>query len=638
MITSGVSPFQAISPTPYYSADSKRLDSNPQMDHGDDQKMSKGEISKRSDQVHSSNVHSTNFYAAPHSSDNDYAHNINIPSGNKRADTNNMSLGGDQNEMNRQGTTRQEEQHDDGGESREIQRSSLKEPLHKTLYDNFHSDLTSLREATIEALQLSCQEQERLCLKGEELEARIAYMKKKIVLARDELLSKGVLGGDMDDDVRLSLVKEGGDETSSQYELGTLDEGGGTENRVNPTPPTNRFSSSREGLHGSFVSKRFSMRSSLHSSQTTQLSKGSSAGESHESHASMPHMSRSSILSMLGASKTWLDHYANGSSNENDESTGGSTTSFRISFMEGAGDGMPSRWRAREQEREKTEKQKEEEKKRLQKKALGDEMDGVGMNSTTLPKKEKSKEEKLKDLITEREEEIATLEKRTFTVDQEASSLREGISTLEIDHQQEQGEFERERRELLAEIGQVESDNENMDYMLVETGVSLDEEKIIIEILADELKGAREQLARLQYERDVQRSERRRKERSRRVSGWMRNSVSSLFGLETGEEGKQDEQQPQKSQSAQGQSQGKVARYQVPSDAMQHYQTLVNSSDDDTSAENLDQERDQSGSGSGDNQGLDRRRSYASEGTCMSSLTLDSCDLVDILEQLELDE
>lgn len=449
----------------------------------------------------------------------------------------------------------------------------------------------------------------------------------------------------MDDDLRLSLVKEGGDETSSQCELGTLDEGGSTENGVNPTPPTNRVSSSRGGLHGSLVSKRFSMRSSLHSSHTTQLSKGSSAGESS---AAMPHMSRSSLLGMLGASKTWLDHYANSSSNDNDESTRGSTASFRISFMEGAGDGMPSRWRAREQEREKTEKQKQEEERRLQQKALDNEVNGVGCNSTTLPMKEKSKEEKLQDLISEREEEIATLEKRTLAVDQEASSLREAISILEIDHQQEHGEFERERRKLLAEIGQVESDNEKMDHMLVETGVSLDEEKIIIEILANELKGAREQLAHLQNERDLQRSERRRKERPRRMSGWMRNSVSSvssLFGLETGEAGEQDDQQeqeqeqqrPQKSQPAQGQGQGKVARYQVPSDAMQQYQTLVNSSDDDTSADNLDQEIDRSGSGSGDNQGLDRRRSYASVGTCMSSLTLDSCELVDILEQLELD-
>eukprot|EP00571_Detonula_confervacea_P004971 CAMPEP_0172323554 /NCGR_PEP_ID=MMETSP1058-20130122/49031_1 /TAXON_ID=83371 /ORGANISM="Detonula confervacea, Strain CCMP 353" /LENGTH=386 /DNA_ID=CAMNT_0013039587 /DNA_START=90 /DNA_END=1250 /DNA_ORIENTATION=- len=385
------------------------------------------------------------------------------------------------------------------------------------------------------------------------------------------------------------------------------------------------------------------MRSSLHNSQ---LSKGSNISEA----TGMPHMSRSSLLGMLGASKNWLDHHANSSSKnliENDESARGSNTSFRLSFMEGAGDGMPSRWRAREQEQAESAKQKEEEEKRLQEMAINDEKNGVNVSSTSSKTKEMSKEEKLQDLISKREGEISSLEKGTLSVEQETSSIRDEIFILQKDQQQVQEDFDRERTKLLNEIDQVESDNGKLDYMLVETGVSREETKISIEILANELKEAREQLALIQNERDRQKSERRRKERSNRWS-WMKSPTSSLPS-ETEPERKQEQQQhrqkKKKTQSAQAQGQGQgqdeVARYQVPSDVMQQYQTLVDGSDDDdddASGDNLSNDKiDTSGSGNSDPQRLDRRQSYASVGTCMSALTLDSCDLVDILEQLELD-
>lgn len=623
MITSDPPPSQAVRTNSYYPAVSKHVGGSDRNGDDSDRKMSKKETSNGpgNNISHPSNAYSSNSYAVSHTA-NGHTHDMNSMPAPENGHADNRYLdAGDQVESDQRQSTRQDQEHADGGESQQNGKEPLKEPLHKTLYDNFHSELDSLRDATIEALQLSCCEQERLCVEGEELEARIAYMRKKIGLARDELLSKG----ETDEGLRMSMVKEGEEEISisSNSMLGTLDETESTEHaEPKPTPSMSRKNSSG-GLHGSFVSKRFSMRnSSLHGSQTTQFSKGSATSES----TAMPHMSRQSLIGMLGASKNWLDSYANSTSNETDPISRDS--SVRISFVDGAGgDEMPSRWRAREKEREKTAKQKEGEERRSQQKVIDKKNGAVDGNGSTssLPKKERSKEETLQHLISKREGEISSLERRTVSVEQQTSSLRDEVSMLQVDQQQEQSEFERERKKLLEEIDEVEYDNERLDHMLVETAVSVEEKKIIIVILANELKGARDQLAHIQNERDRQRSARRRKKRSRQWGGGLRNSVSSLLGLDA---------QEQKSESVQDQ-QGK-ARYQVPPDALQQYRTLVNSSDDDTSGDNLDE------SGRGDDDGnsepgMDRRRSHASVGTCMSSLTMDSRDLVDILEQLELD-
>lgn len=111
-------------------------------------------------------------------------------------------------------------------------------------------------------------------------------------------------------------------------------------------------------------------------------------------------------------------------------------------------------------------------------------------------------------------------------------------------------------------------------------------------------------MALIQNERDIQKSERRRKDRSRRWS-WIRSSSS-------GAEPEQQNQQQQKKRAQSAQDQGKVSRYQVPlDDAMQQYQTLVDdSNDDDASGDNLSNDNiDASGSRSSDPHHLDRRQS-----------------------------
>jgi len=415
----------------------------------------------------------------------------------------------------------QNEQDGEGGESsHQVRKRPPNEPLHKTLYENFRNELTLLREVTMEALQLSCQEQERLCLKGEELEARIAFLRTKIRMANDELMAKGVIGkcqNNLNQDcLRLSLVEEGEDDL--------LDENENADGKL-PTPESTmkRINSSQGALQANLVSKRFS--------------KGSVGSDQSSTTTAMPHISRSSLLGMLGTSKTWLDHYAGSSStklnNENnnnkseEKSPSELTPDFRLSFVDGAEDGMPSRWRAREQERIKSEKQKETEERRWserrngnggkRRKEDGDNDDNDEMtNSTSAP----TIEEKLQSLISRREGDISTLEGQTSSVNEQTSSLRDEIELLREKQQRSQSDFEEERTKLLAELNRVQSDNDKLDYMLVETGVISDEKKIGMEILANELKVAREELAYEQTQRDKRRAAAKRMERKERARIW----------------------------------------------------------------------------------------------------------------------
>eukprot|EP00584_Thalassiosira_punctigera_P018608 CAMPEP_0172559344 /NCGR_PEP_ID=MMETSP1067-20121228/83569_1 /TAXON_ID=265564 ORGANISM="Thalassiosira punctigera, Strain Tpunct2005C2" /NCGR_SAMPLE_ID=MMETSP1067 /ASSEMBLY_ACC=CAM_ASM_000444 /LENGTH=117 /DNA_ID=CAMNT_0013348911 /DNA_START=27 /DNA_END=377 /DNA_ORIENTATION=+ len=115
--------------------------------------------------------------------------------------------------------------------------------------------------------------------------------------------------------------------------------------------------------------------------------------------------------------------------------------------------------------------------------------------------------EKLQDLISRREGDISLLEERASSIAKQTSPLGEEIAILRKEQQQSQDAYERERTKLLDELERVQYDNERLDHMLVETGVISDEKKIAMEILAKELKGAREELAYEQNERDRRRAE-----------------------------------------------------------------------------------------------------------------------------------
>jgi hypothetical protein len=445
------------------------------------------------------------------------------------------------------------ELHGDVSSSRLGTNRSREKSLDELLHDDFQSELDSLRESIIEALQLSHQEKERLCLEGEILEARIASMRHKIGLVRDQLLERGVVSEGDPGDLRLSLVDEGKEDMGSSRQ--SLDVSGYSVDEEPLTSPT-RYSNSD--------SKRPMQRQSLplNESIPSLQSKGCAMSDDSET----PHLSRVSFLGMLGSSKSWMDQSIPKNAGTECESSWSSALNSR-SFMEGADDGMPSRWRAREQERVKNAKQKEKEENQSKGKVTRDEKIGNDVNSTSRRVKDKSKENKVRDLIIKKEKEISVLEKRALFLEQDTHSIRDEVSILRKDLEHAQGEFQQERTQLFIEIDRLELDNGKLDHICLSEGVLLDERRINIEILANELKGAREELSEIQNERDRRKSEQRKK----RLNSWIR----------------------------------KIS---------------VGSAGDDNS------------------HSFQRRRSsQASLSSVISSLTIESMDLVDILDQLELD-
>ena len=359
---------------------------------------------------------------------------------------------------------------------------------------------------------------------------------------------------------------------------------GQSQQGLNASLSSNTHRSSQKSSFNTANGRRSSMRSSLYDSQ---LSKGTnSTNVSNISEATnVPHMSRSSLLGMLKTSTAWLDQHDDSKhSNSSTETEEKPRNSFRFSFMDGSADGMPSRWRAREKAQARKSKQEEEEEKRKQEQALQD-------------KREESNEVKLEKIISQREEEISALEKRTISVVNETSSLRDTISILEDDKKRSHDEYEKERTKLLNELSQVDADNERLDYMLIETSVGLDEQKMSVELLASELKEARITLAKIQNERDQQKRKQKWK-RNRRLAA-LQQSVDVEEGNKEEEISPKDTSQSQVKKD----QQGKLTRYDPC----------------------LDGQDDQ----------LDLDRSNRSD---LSGLTMDSGDMIDILEQIELGE
>jgi hypothetical protein len=151
--------------------------------------------------------------------------------------------------------------------------------------------------------------------------------------------------------------------------------------------------------------------------------------------------------------------------------------------------------------------------------------------------------------------------------------MRDEVSILRKDLEHVQGKFQQEKTQLLIEIDKVELDNGKLGHVCLCEGILLEERKVLIEILANELKGAREELAHIQNESDRQKSE----EKTRRWNKWKKRL-----------------------------------------------------SDASASGDNV-----ASASGDSDRQSFQRRRS-SQMSSVMSSLTIDSMNHVDILEQVGL--
>ncbi|KAL3809595.1 hypothetical protein ACHAXA_005811 [Cyclostephanos tholiformis] len=337
-----------------------------------------------------------------------------------------------------------------GGVGRPRTNFSHEKALHELLLDNFHNGLASLRESTLKVLQISYQEKERLCLEGEILEARIAYMRLKIGLARDQLLKRGVVLEEEPNDLRLSMVLEGEESLSSGGDA--LDLIGKSVDKEPITLPT-------ESL------------------QLKGCIKNDDSG--------MPGHSRTSFLRTLNwLSKVTIDQ----SIHQNEgESSRSSEANIRLTFIDGADDGMPSRWRAREQ---RANKMKEEENRSKE--------------------KDNRKGEEAPELIFKREKEISVLEKRASSLELDTLSIRDEVSILRKDLERAESKFQQERTQLLRAIDRIELENEKLDHVCLSEGVLLEERKISIEILANELKGAREELVQIQNERDRRKADRRK--------------------------------------------------------------------------------------------------------------------------------
>lgn len=407
----------------------------------------------------------------------------------------------------------------------------------QALFDNFHSELTSLRETTKECLQYFYNDRERRCAEIEKMESRSAYLKRIIHLKTSDCPSNMKANGE------LQLINNTASRADESASIG-LD--------------------------------------ALEDDTTEYTSKSNSP----------PTKCTDNSHAVVDASRK-------------DREDAGWASSLHLSFYDGVNnDGMPTRWRTRVQERSKQENQSEENNKRL-----------------TIPFQDDA-EDTLQDQFFGRKSEILALEKEVINADQEISSMRGDISVLQGDLRKAQRKFERERMEILDKIKKVEFNNENLDRMLIETEVSLEEKNISTEILANDLKKVRKDLVKLQKERDLRKSERRRKDSimmNKFASVVEKRSDAEHIINEVNLEGEQTQQQPLYDNLDRNGHQIQVSPPDEDGDKSGGNNVHVVHESNDT----------------GDAHGLKLSPSQISFRTGISSVTNDNCTYFDVLEQLE---
>ncbi len=384
----------------------------------------------------------------------------------------------------------QQQMHDNNSESHHTNGVG---PLHqqsdndtkRSLHQQLSNELTSLHLSTHEAIQLSYVEQEHLSNDISKMQSRISYLKRKIGLARQELIAK--CGAHMGDELlRLSLVKEVDSVDMSD------DEGGGG----------NGEGKDFEVTFESFKSNEHNLISNNSNSNNNFIKVGS----------------QNSGLS------------SGPSSHDDSDVVSGSSSLFRITF--GGIDGMPSRWRNREMERER------ERSELLAKKnshgsfvkdecvsnnnsVAGNETDGYDDGATDDTKDaaaatENTKEQQLitlKQLVTDRESEISFLEKEMMTVEKEKSSLENDISRMTSNMERSKIDAENEKDKLLGVIDLCQLDNRRLEKALMETTVSLGVNKMNIELLGKDLRDARKKFIEFQMRKERKKYERKREQR-----------------------------------------------------------------------------------------------------------------------------
>ena len=206
-----------------------------------------------------------------------------------------------------------------------------------------------------------------------------------------------------------------------------------------------------------------------------------------ESH-SRTSSAESLTLGMLHGSRISRIGQRQGSSEKSDLSA---SATFSV-FNE---DGMPSRWKAREIERQ---KQLEDNKKKSDK-TIDDESSTSGSKNGQNSSEDGSDIiQRIQTLISERESEIYALEKQTKKTEEETLFYRDKIANMEKQHEANIAVAKRERDALLKGIQRMEQDNKKLEALTLETGVLLQEKEINSHLLETELREARKELYVLQ--------------------------------------------------------------------------------------------------------------------------------------------
>ena len=438
------------------------------------------------------------------------------------------------------------------------------EPL---LHTQLSNNISTLHTSTQQAIQMSYVEQEQLSNDIYNVQFRISYLKRQIRLARRELIDN--CGGGEEDNSnnmgdklkRLSLVKDV-DDLSDEEE-----DGGNNNNEKKKDATTNNHT----------------------------LKIGSSSSHTN------PDDESSDVVSAASPSPSI----------------------FRLTF--GSGDmGMPSRWRNREMEREKTEQLARSKKSEgninnnnnnlINGTAGDDDNDNDGAadsnkGAAVAAVTENTKQEQLttlKQLVTNRESEISSLEKELMTVANEKSSLENEISIITNTMEQSKIETERERETLVGVIDVCQLDNRRLEKELIETNISVNVNRMNVELLGDELREARNMFIGIQKRK---RKEREKYERRRRRG--QRIDPSS-----------QQEVNGECIEAAQSNEPLRVAKYQVPP---ANDNDMGTTQQQDATSECKSRYSRTSASLSS---------SVNTTGSLMSALTVDVSDLVDVLDDL----
>ena len=189
-----------------------------------------------------------------------------------------------------------------------------------------------------------------------------------------------------------------------------------------------------------------------------------------------------------------------------------SSSSRRASFLRPSlffnGDNMPSRWMAREQARDRLAKEE-------------------NRCSTDGPNDSRSAGEDddsiLRGLVSQKDSEIADLEQKAESVTLESADIRAEMSRLQASQDEMSESFNEELASLTHEIEALEGGNEELTHRLVESSVHCEEKIIYIDILAKELKAARDKLEASQRgvhsrEREIKRDHRTRQRKKHQSS------------------------------------------------------------------------------------------------------------------------